>query len=211
MAPSRLIAPTITSQPASQVVSSGEQASFSVVAQGSDPLNTSGAATACSSQGQPHRPTPHAATESDDGAAFSVVVSNPAGTIESQTAKLTVNTGRGGPEHHPPSPPDQTIIAGQSATFSVAAAGSAPLAYQWQKNGAPIAGATAATYTITAASTADDGASFAVVVTNSAGSTTSRVAKLSVTESAGGAVAPTIAVAARRPERQERADCHVYA
>ena len=32
------IAPTITSQPASQVVSSGEQASFTVVAQGSDPL-----------------------------------------------------------------------------------------------------------------------------------------------------------------------------
>ena len=188
-----LIAPMITSQPASQVVSSGEQASFTVVAQGSDPLQyqwrrngvlIAGAAA-------PTYTTP--ATESDDGAAFSAVVSNPAGTTESQSAKLTVTPLAVAP-NITAQPSDQTVIPGHSATFSVAAAGSAPLAYQWQKNGVPIAGATGATYTITAASTADDGASFAVVVTNSAGSTTSRVAKLSVAESAGGAVAPAIAV-----------------
>ncbi len=66
------IAPTITSQPASQIVKSGEQASFSVVAQGSDPLvyqwRRNG--TLIAGAAAPTYTTP--ATESDDGAAFSV-------------------------------------------------------------------------------------------------------------------------------------------
>ncbi len=85
------IAPTITSQPASQVVSSGEQASFSVVAQGSDPLGYQWSRNGMLIDGAAAPTYTTAATESDDGAAFSVVVSNPAGTVESETAKLTVN------------------------------------------------------------------------------------------------------------------------
>src|SRR6266699_5260464 len=41
-------------------------------------------------------------------------------------------------------PGNQTVVAGQTASFTVVAAGTAPLGYQWQKNGASIAGATAA-------------------------------------------------------------------
>ncbi len=44
-------------------------------------------------------------------------------------------------------PANQTVIAGQTASFSVVAAGTAPLSYQWQKNGANIAGATSSSYT----------------------------------------------------------------
>src|SRR5207245_4038912 len=51
-------------------------------------------------------------------------------------------------------PGNQTVTAGQTATFTVVASGSAPLAYQWQKNGANIAGATAASYTTPARSEA---------------------------------------------------------
>ncbi|HXN54192.1 MAG TPA: carboxypeptidase regulatory-like domain-containing protein, partial [Candidatus Acidoferrum sp.] len=40
-------------------------------------------------------------------------------------------------------PANQTVTSGQTATFTVAATGTAPLSYQWQKNGASIAGATA--------------------------------------------------------------------
>ena len=72
MAATSPIAPTITSQPASQVVSSGEQASFRVVAEGSDPLvyqwRRNG--TLIDGAAAPTYTTP--ATESDDGAAFSV-------------------------------------------------------------------------------------------------------------------------------------------
>src|SRR5437899_11614807 len=51
-------------------------------------------------------------------------------------------------------PVNQTVTAGQTATFSVTAAGTAPLAYQWQKNGADISGATAASYTTPVTTTA---------------------------------------------------------
>ena len=72
------------------------------------------------------------------------------------------------------------VIAGQTATFSAVAIGSPALAYQWQKNGANIPGAIANSYTTSPVSTADDGAEFAVVVSNALGAVTSGVATLSV-------------------------------
>src|SRR3954465_10179536 len=48
-------------------------------------------------------------------------------------------------------PASLSVTEGQAASFTVAAAGAAPLAFQWQRNGADIAGATATTYTIAAA------------------------------------------------------------
>jgi hypothetical protein len=83
-------------------------------------------------------------------------------------------------------PADQTASTGQSATFSVTAVGTAPLQYQWQKNGSAIAGATDAQYTTPAAVIGDDGSSFTVMVTNSAGSATSNAATLTVTAVATG-------------------------
>lgn len=77
-------------------------------------------------------------------------------------------------------PAGQTVVAGQSATFSVAAAGTAPLSYQWRKNGANISGATASLYTTPATTTADNGAQFTAVVSNSSGSVPSSNATLTV-------------------------------
>jgi hypothetical protein len=78
-------------------------------------------------------------------------------------------------------PSDQTVSTGQAATFTVTAKGTAALSYQWQRNSAPISGATAATYTTAAAAAADSGSTFTVVVTEASGSTTSRSASLTVT------------------------------
>src|SRR6266566_1643669 len=77
-------------------------------------------------------------------------------------------------------PANQTVTAGQTATFTVVAAGTAPLSYQWQKNGVNIAGATAASYTTPATTTSDSGSTFDVVVTNTAGTVTSAAATLTV-------------------------------
>jgi hypothetical protein len=77
-------------------------------------------------------------------------------------------------------PADQHVVIGSTATFSVTASGTTPLAYQWQKGGAAIAGASAASYTTAAIALADDGSVYSVVVSNSAGSVTSAGAKLSV-------------------------------
>ena len=88
-------------------------------------------------------------------------------------------------------PISQTVGVGQSASFVVIATGSAPLSYQWQKNGANIAGATSASYTTPAATTGDNAAKFSVAVSNSAGSVASNVATLTVT-AAQGSGAPQI-------------------
>jgi outer membrane protein assembly factor BamB len=94
-------------------------------------------------------------------------------------------TTPGGPTATAPTITTQPVNAagtvGSTATFTVVAAGTAPLTYQWQKNGTAISGATAASYTTPALQIGDDGAMFAVVVTNSAGTVTSSSAKLSIT------------------------------
>ena len=60
------------------------------------------------------------------------------------------------------------------------ATGTAPLSYQWEKNGANITGATSASYTTPATTLADNGALFAVIVSNDVGSVTSNNATLTV-------------------------------
>jgi hypothetical protein len=77
-------------------------------------------------------------------------------------------------------PASQTLTVGQTAFFSVAATGTAPLSYQWKKNGAIINGATSSSYTTPATTTSDNGVQFTAVVSNGAGSTTSNPATLTV-------------------------------
>lgn len=75
--------------------------------------------------------------------------------------------------------PNETITEGQNATISVVASGTQPLTYQWQKNGTNIVGATNATYVISNAQTTDSG-NYTVVVSNSAGITTTTGAALAI-------------------------------
>lgn len=91
-------------------------------------------------------------------------------------------------------PADLTIAAGLDATFAVASTGTG-LAYQWERSNdggstfGAIAGATRASYTLAGAQIGDNGARFRVVISNGAGTATSRAAALTVTATA---VAPTI-------------------
>ena len=83
----------------------------------------------------------------------------------------------------------QALTAGQPATFTVAAAGTAPLTYQWEKNGALISGATASSYSTGPTTASDNGVAFTVTVSNSAGATKSSPATLTVNAAA---VAPSV-------------------
>lgn len=87
--------------------------------------------------------------------------------------------------------PDDTLVSvGGTATLTVAAAGSAPLSYRWQKqvgpnwtdlfNGGTVSGVTTATLTVTGAQLADAG-DYRVVVTNATGTAVSDAATLAVT------------------------------
>src|SRR4029077_18060472 len=64
-------------------------------------------------------------------------------------------------------PANQTVVVGQTAMFTVVAAGTAPLSYQWQKNAANISGATSASYTTPPTTLNDNGSQFTVTVSNS--------------------------------------------
>jgi hypothetical protein len=150
------VAPTITTQPVSQTVTAGQTASFAVLATGTAPLsyqwqksgvNIAGATAASY--------TTPVTTTSDNGASFAVVVSNTAGTVTSAAGTLTVNAAAVAPTITT-QPVSQTVTAGQTASFTVVATGTAPLSYQWQKSGVNIAGATAASYTTPATTTSDD-------------------------------------------------------
>src|SRR6266436_4859132 len=59
-------------------------------------------------------------------------------------------------------PASETVITGQTATFSASVSGATPVGYQWMKNGAAISGATAAGYTTPPATTSDNAAQFTV-------------------------------------------------
>jgi hypothetical protein len=95
-------------------------------------------------------------------------------------------------------PSNVTVAAGQVAEFSVAANGSQPLSFQWQRNGTNISGATSASYSTPPTIAADNGATFRVVVSNSAGSVTSAAATLTVNTSPGN-VPPTASITSPVP------------
>ena len=76
-------------------------------------------------------------------------------------------------------PRSQTVVPGTSFNYRVMAAGDPPLNYRWQFNGITLPGATSASLLISNAQAASTG-SYTVVVSNLAGSATSRSAVLRV-------------------------------
>jgi hypothetical protein len=177
------VAPAITTQPASQTVIAGKTASFSVTASGTSPMTyqwkKNGAAISGATASTYTTP---AETTADNNAQFSVAVSNSAGNANSSAAILTVTAAAVAPAITT-QPASQTVIAGKTASFTVVASGTAPMTYQWKKNGTAISGATSATYTTPAETTADNNAQFTVAVSNSAGSASSNAAILTVNAS----------------------------
>jgi hypothetical protein len=181
---SSILAPQIATQPANQTVTAGQNATFSVTATGTAPLSYQwqNAATQTNIAGATSSTyTVSSATTAESGMSFQVVVSNSAGSTTSSAATLTVNAAAVAPAITV-QPANQTVTAGQNATFSVTATGTAPLTYQWQNAATQtnIMGATSSTYTVSSTTMAESGMSFRVVVSNSAGSTTSSTATLTV-------------------------------
>jgi hypothetical protein len=169
--------PSITTQPSNQTVTAGQTATFSVAATGSGTLTYQWLKNGSTISGGTSAPyTTPATSGADNGSLFTVTVTDSVGSVTSSAATLTVNV----PPTVTSQPASQTVIAGQTATFSVSATGTATLAYQWKKNGTAIGGATSASYTTPAETTTDNGALFTVTVTNGAGNVTSNAATLTV-------------------------------
>lgn len=183
------VVPTVLRPPQSATVDAGTAVVLNVVASGTQPLRYQWQRNGVALPGATFDVLVIVpATEADAGS-YTVTVSNAAGSATSAAAQLTVT---------PPQPPVVTlpplpaaVVAGQSATFTVTATGSAPLRYQWQKNGEDIAGATGASHTTPATVLGDNGAQYRVRISNAAGSTTSATALLTVTAATPAAPAIT--------------------
>ena len=195
------VLPTIAVQPADQSVVAPAAATFAVGATGpilsgllSFQWRRNGAVIA-GATGDNFSTGP-TSVAGDDGAVYSVDVTNRAGTVSSSNARLTVTAAIVAPAITQ-QPVDTRVVVGSGASFSVTATGSTPT-FQWERSDAPglpfvaINGANAASLQIVATAAADSGARFQVRVSNTAGSVTSSPATLTVT------VAPPIASALGR-------------
>lgn len=182
-----LTAPVITVQPVIQYVKPGQTAEFTVVATGTGPLHYQWKRDGASVGSDLPTYTTPATTTANNGEKYLVVVSNAVGSVTSSEVTLTVNANDLPAAIQSP-PQSISVTAGETATFSVVASGTAPLNYQWQKNGADV-GSSLPSYTTPASTLEDNGATFAVVVSNSVSSVTSAAATLTVSATP---VAPTI-------------------
>jgi hypothetical protein len=112
---------------------------------------------------------------------YEVVVTNACGTVTSTPAVLTINT----PAMIAMQPMSTDVCSGSRATFSVGATGTAPIGYQWRKNGVAltdggnVSGSTTPTLSINPTSPAD-AANYDAVVTNGCGNATSTIATLTI-------------------------------
>jgi pectate lyase len=170
--------PAIAAQPQSQSVNLGDSVTLAIQATGTAPLSyqwfkndalVSGATTASLA---------FASAQASDVGTYTVTVTNSAGSITSAPATLSVFTGPVGPTITT-QPVAQSVGVGSTVTFTVAATGTAPLSYQWRKDGATLAGATSASLTLLDVQFGDAGG-YSVVVNNLAGVATSATAALTV-------------------------------
>jgi hypothetical protein len=113
-----------------------------------------------------------------DAGTYVAEVRNAQGATLSDPAVLTVAAVESAPVITT-APVSQTVFAGAAVTLSGAASGSPSPAFQWHKDGSPLAGATTGTWTIAAAALADAG-TYVFTATNSVGTATSAPAVLTV-------------------------------
>lgn len=166
-------APVILAQPTSRTVRAGESVVLSIEASGAeltyqwykDGVLIPEATTATLEL---------KGIQTADTGRYHALVRNAGGVVQSEVAIISLL--------QPPTattPANQTVKAGAAVAFETNAAGSGPFQYQWLRNGEPIAGATSGALGLASVRLADAG-SYAVRVTNAAGSVVSGAAMLTV-------------------------------
>lgn len=171
------VAPLIFQQPTNQVVLAGQSVAFSVNADGQTPLfyqwMVNGRQILKATNSSLLLPV----VQATDVGTYVVIITNRVGQVTSAGAVLTVNTPPAITTH----PRDQTNAAGGNIVLSVVATGTAPLRYEWLKDGNPVANATNAALTIQRVQPIDAGV-YRVTVLNAFGSASSSNALVVVTE-----------------------------
>jgi endonuclease/exonuclease/phosphatase family metal-dependent hydrolase len=167
--------PAITTQPQSQTVEPGSNATFAVVATGAPTLQYQWRLGGTILSGATVSTLTVTNAQGEDAGSYAVVITNLAGSITSSPATLIVASA----PLLTAQPQNQSVNAGATVGFSVTASGTGPLAYQWRLNGTNLSGATASSCALTNVQSKDEG-SYSVIVTNVAGSAASSNATLAV-------------------------------
>ena len=169
------IGPSIVTSPVSRTVNAGSTMTFSVTASGSPTLTYQWrkGTTALTNGGNVSGVTTPSLVltnvqSADAAATYNVVVTNSVNSATSANATLVVNAAA--PTITTP-PVATTVSAGNTATLSVVATGTAPLTYQWRKGGTDITGNTSATTStlLLPNAQAADAANYDVVISNGVG------------------------------------------
>ncbi|MGE5338754.1 MAG: hypothetical protein ACM3PU_13055 [Gemmatimonadota bacterium] len=195
-------------QPANVNVTTGQPASFSVLAGGNPPFGYQWKRNGVDIPGATSSSyaTP-ALSFADNGALYSVTVSNAAGSVASANATVAVTTGPLGMSISADPVSYTSVNVGDTPVLSVQANGFAPT-FQWRRNGVPIAGATASSFTLPPVTGSDDGAWYSLMACNAAGCVTSLNAQIQVVS---GTTSPTVQlVAANNHSLALRADGTVW-
>jgi uncharacterized delta-60 repeat protein len=169
-------APAITAQPVSQTVGVSSNFTLTVAATGVPASAYQWRKDGADLAGATSSALTVLNTQTTNAGDYWVVLTNVVGSVTSSVATIIV-------QYFSPSivaqPAGQVVLVSSNFTLSVNASGSAPMAYQWRKDGVDLPGAGAASYTVNGAQTNDTGA-YTVVVTNVQGGVTSAVAYVSV-------------------------------
>lgn len=173
--------PHMVNPPRGSVVNPGQPVVLSVSAGGSDPLTYQWQHQGTNLPGQTGWALVIDAAGAADSGEYRVRVSNAAGVISSAPATLIV---RAPPVLVEP-PRSRSVPRGGTATFQIAAAGAAPLTYQWWFQGQALSDGEhfAGTHTpglLIRSVQPDDHGAYAVTVANSWGTVTSASAELSI-------------------------------
>jgi hypothetical protein len=199
------VAPKISTNPANQSVTSGNNASFMASASGTPPptvqwqVSTDNGVTFTNVGGAISATlTLTAVTAAQSGNQYRAVFTNIAGNATTSVATLTVSTTSSNVAPKiSTNPANQSVASGSNASFMASASGTPPPTVQWQVSTdggttfSNVGGATSGTLALTAVTAAQNGNKYRAVFTNSAGSATTSAATLTVSTTSSN-VAPAI-------------------
>lgn len=170
-------APTILSHPGSLVVSAASNATFSVVAKGSQPMSYQWYFNGTAIVGATAAQFTVNNAQAGQMGSYRVIVANSSGPVPSEVATLTVLPRS---PYFVTTPVGGTRPVGTNYLFAALARGSEPINYQWQLNGTNLPGATSSSLALTNLTVADNG-SYGVIAYSPVGATSSPPANLIVT------------------------------
>ena len=178
------VPPVITSHPANQNIKVGDALTLSVVVAATGNVQYQWQYNQNDLPDQTSKKLTIEAVQLSHAGQYRVIVTTPGGAAISESSVVTVDASTPIPSEAPQitqQPVSQTLAVGAEIRLSVVATGDVPISYRWQFNNFNIPGASSAEFVIPNAQ-AEDSGSYTVVVSNAAGSITSHIAVVTVSQ-----------------------------